>query len=416
MNTTMKQLRTSIAMIAIVLISIGLIMIYSSSGVFALQSLGSKMDVINYYLLGLAGILLVGGFYVFFKFKDVRWFVWLLFFFSYISWQVVQMGQSAYFLKRHWLFLFLGLLALLATMKYDYRELRKWAKPMLAVAVVLLVLVLVIGKESNGARRWFMLGPINFQPSEFAKIVMLIYVSDFLARKQGKIKDFKEGFLPLMMVMGVVCLLIVKQPDLGNSVSIAVIVFILMFVAGARLGHLGLIALMAVPLLYILIVKFPYRLARIMAFLDPWEDSLGIGFQLTQSQIALGSGGIFGVGLGKSVQKLYYLPAAHTDFILSIIGEELGLLGTLTVIGLFIFLIVQGARVARRTTDPFGYFLSTGIVAMLGLQAVVNIGVSIGALPTKGLPLPFVSYGGSALIFTMIAIGLLFNISRREDT
>ena len=173
--------------------------------------------------------------------------------------------------------------------------------------------------------------------------------------------------------------------------------------------------MMAIPALYFLITKVAYRMKRIVSFLDPWKDSLGVGFQLSQSQIALGSGGILGVGLGHSAQKLFYLPAAHTDFILSIIGEELGLVGTLVVIFLFVGFIWQGARIAKRTTDPFGYFLAIGIVAMLGMQAVVNIGVSIGALPTKGLPLPFISYGGSALIFNMIAVGLLLNISRVED-
>ena len=361
----MRDIRTSIAMTVMILISVGIIMIYSSSGIYALQ----------------------------------------------------ELGDIAYFLNRHLFFLFFGVILMLVTMTVDYRNLREFAKPLLLAGLVLLVLVLIpgIGKESNGARRWFQVGPINFQPSEFMKMAVLLYVSDFLARKQNKIRNFKEGFLPLMIMPGMSCVLIVKQPDLGNSVSIAVIVLILMFVAGARLRHLGMIALAAVPVIYYLIVKAPYRLARIMAFLDPWEDSLGIGFQLTQSQIALGSGGLLGVGLGKSVQKLFYLPAAHTDFILSIIGEELGLIGTFAVIALFIFLIWQGARIAKRTTDDFGYFLATGIVAMIGLQAVVNIGVSIGALPTKGLPLPFVSYGGSALIFNMIAIGLLLNISRHQD-
>ena len=361
----MRDIRISIAMIVSILISLGIVMIYSSSGIYALQ----------------------------------------------------QLGDSAYFLNRHLFFLTLSVVLMLMVMMVDYRELRRLAKPLLLAGIVLLVLVLIpgIGKESNGARRWFQVGPINFQPSEFVKIAVLIYVADFLARKKNKIRDFKEGFLPLMIVLGMVCLLIIKQPDMGNSVSIAVIVLILMFVVGARMRHLGMIVLAAIPVVYLLIVKAPYRLARIMAFLDPWEDSLGIGFQLTQSQIALGSGGLIGVGLGKSVQKLFYLPAAHTDFILSIIGEELGFMGTLTVIGLFILLIWQGARIAKRTNDDFGYFLATGIVAMIGLQAVVNIGVSIGALPTKGLPLPFVSYGGSALIFNMLAIGLLLNISRHQD-
>ena len=195
----------------------------------------------------------------------------------------------------------------------------------------------------------------------------------------------------------------------------ASIILIMVFVAGAIPWHIGGLAMMAMPVLYYLIAHVPYRMARISAFLDPWQDSQGAGFQLVQSQIALGSGGLFGVGLGKSVQKLFYLPAAHTDFILSIIGEELGLLGTIVVIVLFGLFIWQGARLVKRVKDPFGYFLSLGIVSMIGLQAVVNIGVSIGAFPTKGLPLPFVSYGGSALMFNLVAIGLLLNISRIED-
>ncbi|MCA9398420.1 MAG: putative lipid II flippase FtsW, partial [Candidatus Omnitrophica bacterium] len=268
---------------------------------------------------------------------------------------------------------------------------------------------------SFGARRWFKIGPFSFQPSELAKITMIIYVADFLARKQGKVHSFIESFVPLMMILGVFCLLIVKQPDLGSSVLIASIVFIMMFIAGTRISHLGSIFLLTLPALYFLVVRVPYRWRRIVAFIDPWQDPQGVGFQLSQSQIALGSGGMYGVGLGKSMQKLFYLPAAHTDFILSIIGEELGLLGTLAVVLLFIGLIFQGARIIKRVQDPFGYFLSIGIVSMIGLQAVVNIGVSIGAFPTKGLPLPFISYGGSALMFNMIAIGLLLNISRVED-
>ena len=244
---------------------------------------------------------------------------------------------------------------------------------------------------------------------------MLVYMADFLARKQTKVSGFWNGFLPPIMILGVLCLLIIKQPDLGNCVLMASMVVILLYVAGGKLGHIGLLALAAMPFLYVLVVHVPYRWARIVAFLNPWEDSKGIGFQLTQSQIALGSGGLFGVGLGKSAQKLFYLPAAHTDFIFSIIGEELGLAGTLAVISMFVIFIWQGARLAKRVTDPFGYYLAVGIVAMLGLQTVVNIGVSIGALPTKGLPLPFISYGGSALIFNMISVGLLLNISRIQD-
>lgn len=361
----MRDIRVSIAVIVSILISLGITMIYSASGIYALQELGDK----------------------------------------------------TYFLHRHLLFLVIGLLAALAMMSFDYRALRKIAKPLLFFVILLLVAVLIpgIGKASFGARRWFRIGPINFQPSELAKLVALVYVADFLARKQNKMKSFWEGFSPLMMVMGLLCVLIVKQPDLGNCVLIAVIMLILMFVAGAKMWHIGLLALMASPVLFLLVVKVPYRMRRIMAFINPWEDPRGVGFQLSQSQIALGSGGVFGVGLGKSAQKLFYLPAAHTDFILSIIGEELGLLGTMAVVILFVAFIFQGARIAKRTTDPFGYYLAFGIVVLLGLQAVVNVGVSIGALPTKGLPLPFISYGGSALIFNMMAVGLLLNISRVQD-
>ncbi len=361
----MRDIRISITSILIVLIAIGVVMIYSSSGVYALK----------------------------------------------------EQGDSAYYLNRHLLFLLLGILLMILAMAIDYYELRKAAKPLLLLAIFLLVIVLIpgIGKESHGARRWFQVGPLSFQPSEMTKLVFLIYVADFLARKQNKIRNFKEGFLPLVVILGLVCLLVVKQPDLGNCVLIGFLVLTLMFVAGAKLKYLLMILLLSLPVLYFLIVRVPYRMARIMAFLDPWEDSLGVGFQLSQSQIALGSGGLFGVGLGKSVQKLFYLPAAHTDFILSIIGEELGFAGTFTVVVLFIFFIWQGLRIVNRTTEAFGYFLSLGIILLIGLQAVVNIGVSIGVLPTKGLPLPFISYGGSALIFNMIAIGLLLNVSRHHD-
>lgn len=361
----MRNIRISIAVIVTLLLGFGITMVYSSSGIYALQELGNK----------------------------------------------------TYFLTRHLLFLFIGIMTSFAVMAFDYRNLRVVAKPLLLAIIILLVLVLIpgIGKVSYGARRWFKAGPFNFQPSELAKLGIIVYIADFLARKQKRIKNFWEGFLPLIIILCLLCLLIVKQPDLGNSLLIAVIILVMMFTAGARIMHIGILALMSTPALFLLVVKVPYRLRRIISFLDPWNDATGVGFQLSQSQIALGSGGLFGVGLGKSVQKLFYLPAAHTDFILSIIGEELGLLGTLTVVILFAAFIWQGARIVKRTTDPFGHYLALGIVVMIGLQAVVNIGVSIGAFPTKGLPLPFISYGGSALIFNLIAVALLLNISRIQD-
>lgn len=325
--------------------------------------------------------------------------------------------DSLYYLKRHLIFLSMGLITAYLVMSVDYHHMQPFAKRMLIFSIVLLVLVLIphIGKESWGARRWFKLGPFHFQPSEFVKLAMIIYTADFLARKQAIIKNFWRGFVPVLLMMGVACALTVKQPDLGTTVEIAAVTLIMLFIAGARKRHMSLIGLGGVAMVVFLIIKEPYRMARIIAFLDPWKDSQGIGFQLTQSQIALGSGGIFGVGLGHSQQKLFYLPAAHTDFILSIIGEELGMIGALSVIGLFVMFIWYGTRIIRQTHDAFGYFLGVGIVSMLGLQAMVNIGVSIGAFPTKGLPLPFISYGGSALIFHLIAVALLLNVSKSGD-
>ncbi|MBF0484262.1 MAG: putative lipid II flippase FtsW [Candidatus Omnitrophica bacterium] len=361
----MRELRVSLAMVVTLFLCIGIIMIYSASGIYAQQVLGNPL----------------------------------------------------YFLVRHLSFLVMGLLAMIPIMLMDYRDLQKIAKPLMVVSVILLVLVLIpgLGKSSFGARRWFKVGPINFQPSELMKLSMLIYVSDFLTRKKNDIRSFSHGFIPLTLVMGVSCLLILKEPDMGNAVLIGLMVWVLMFLAGGKLKHLLSFFILALPALVILVIKEPYRMRRLVAFIDPWKDSLGAGFQLTQSHIAFGSGGIFGLGLGKSVQKLFYLPAAHTDFIMSIIGEELGFLGAFVVIMLFIIFVFQGARIAKRTQNPFGYFLASGIVGMLGTQAMVNIGVSIGALPTKGLPLPFISYGGSALIFNLMAIALLLNISRTED-
>jgi cell division protein FtsW len=215
--------------------------------------------------------------------------------------------------------------------------------------------------------------------------------------------------------LGLAVLLILAQPDLGTALALGIVVFIMLFVAGSRLSYLLSVILVSLPMLYILIFSVPYRRMRIMAFLNPWLDPKGSGFQIIQSQIALGSGGILGVGLGRSYQKLFYLPAAHTDFILSIIGEELGLLGTAGIILLFIIFIQQALLIIKNTQDKFGYFLSLGLVLMISLKAIINIGSSCGILPTKGLPLPFISYGGSSFIFDLMSVGILLNIARTGE-
>ncbi len=246
-------------------------------------------------------------------------------------------------------------------------------------------------------------------------MAVIIYVADFIARKGDCIRQFVKGFLPPICVLGVCALLILIQPDLGTTVALGSVVFIMLFIAGVRASYLLSIILASLPVLYLLIFSVPYRRLRVLAFLNPWLDPKGSGFQIIQSQIALGSGGIFGVGLGHSKQKLFYLPAAHTDFIFSIIGEELGLLGTLGVIFLFIIFIREGIKIIKYSNDKFGYFLALGLVLIISLKAIINIGVSCGLLPTKGLPLPFISYGGSSFIFDIVSVGILINIARTGE-
>ncbi|HAJ57027.1 MAG TPA: putative lipid II flippase FtsW [Candidatus Omnitrophica bacterium] len=326
-------------------------------------------------------------------------------------------GESAGLLKKQLFYVLVGFFAMFAAMAVDYHRLRKIVKPLFLIAVIPLVLVITpgISREVGGAKRWLHAFGFNYQPSEFVKIALIVYLADFITRKKHLVKDFMRGFLPPMMVLGLVTLLVLLQPDLGTAVSLVVLVFSMLFVSGARPIHLVSSILSALPFLYILVFSVPYRRARILAFLNPWLDPKGSGFQIIQSQIAIGSGGFFGVGLGQGKQKLFYLPAAHTDFIFSIIGEELGLIGTSAVILLFIALIWKMSSIVYNVRDPFGKLICVGVLTLIAFSAAVNIGVSIGSFPTKGLPLPFISYGGSSLIFHMAAIGLLLNVSKQED-
>ncbi|MBM3246413.1 MAG: putative lipid II flippase FtsW [Candidatus Omnitrophica bacterium] len=334
---------------------------------------------------------------------------------SIYAWQNYKDGL--FFLKRHLSFFIIGVFLAFLMMIIDYKSLKRWARPMLIASILLLILVLIpgVGREVAGARRWFRFKFISFQPSEFANLAMVIYLADFISRKQEEIRTFLKGFLPAITVLGIVSLLILLQPDLGTTLALGIVVFIMLFVAGTRPVYLLSTILASLPALYLLIFSVAYRRMRILAFLNPWLDPKGSGFQIIQSQIALGSGGIFGQGLGHSKQKLFYLPAAHTDFIFSIIGEELGLLGTIGIIILFIIFIQQGVKIIRNAPDKFSYFLSLGLVLMFCLKAAINIGVSCGILPTKGLPLPFISYGGSSFVFDMVSVGILINIARTGE-
>ncbi|MCX5701893.1 MAG: putative lipid II flippase FtsW [Candidatus Omnitrophica bacterium] len=360
-----RNIRINIFTATVILICIGIVMIYSASSIYALE-----------------------------RYKD-----------------------GFFFLKRHVSFLVIGIFFTLLVMSIDYRRIKKFSRPLLFLSILLLLLVLIpgIGREVAGARRWFRFKFISFQPSGLAHMAVIIYVADFIARKGNIIRSFRHGFLPPISVLGLVSVLILAQPDLGTTLALGAVVVIMLFIAGARLSYLLSLLLASLPALYILIFSVPYRRMRILAFLNPWLDPRGSGFQIIQSQIALGSGGIFGVGLGQSRQKLFYLPAAHTDFIFSIIGEELGLIGTLSIIILFLIFIQQGLKIIKNTQDTFGYFLSLGLTLTIAFKAIINIGVSCGVLPTKGLPLPFISYGGSSFIFDLLTVGILMNIARTGD-
>jgi cell division protein FtsW len=322
-----------------------------------------------------------------------------------------------FFLRKQCFWAFLGLTVMWGAMSMDYRRWRRFVLPLLTVAFALLVLVLIpaIGQEINGTRRWLRWGPVSFQPTELAKLALVLYLADFLARRQAQIGRLWTGFLPPLLVTGAMAALILRQPDLGSSVALVAVVLCMLFVAGARWVHMALVGAAAVPVIALAVTGASYRLRRVFAFLDPWADPRGAGFQIIQSYLALGGGGLTGRGLGESKQKLFYLPEPHTDFIFAIVGEELGFVGAVIVVLLFGLVLWRGARIALRVADPFGALAALGITAMVGTQALVNLGVVVGLLPTKGLPLPFVSFGGSSLLVAMAGVGLLLNISMHGD-
>ena len=327
-------------------------------------------------------------------------------------------GDAAYFLKRHLLYLAIGLAGSWWVLAQEPQKLRRWAKPFMLTVLVMLVLVLVpgIGHKVSGARRWFRLGFISFQPAELAQLAIILYLADMLSRKRGLLQDFFQGVLPALTVLGATVLLTLLEPDLGTSVATAVVAILMLFLAQVRWRYLVPLFGSAIPAVAILIITKPSRMRRMVAYLNPWADPEGSGFQLIQSLVALGSGGLFGVGLGESRQKLFYLPAAHTDFIFSVIGEELGFIGataTLLLLGLFFWL---GIRLAMSAPDDFGTLTGLGIIFLLALETLVHVGVATGAIPTKGLPLPFISYGGSSLIVNLISVAVLLNVARPTRT
>jgi cell division protein FtsW len=287
--------------------------------------------------------------------------------------------------------------------------------PILALSILLLIVVLIpalgLSLRVGVARRWLMTPWFSFQPSELGKLALVIFVAYALTKKGDKIKEFLHGFLPIIAIAGVMVLLVILEPDIGTAVFMGILTMVLLFIGGTRLSYLLALPLLAAPALYLFITRFPYGYRRIVAFLHPWEDMQGMGFQIVQSFVALGSGGPWGVGLGDGKQKLFFLPAAHTDFILAILGEEAGFIGIMVVIILFALLIWRGVRISLKTEDTFGAHLAMGLTCMIALQVIINMGVVLGLLPTKGLTLPFISYGGTSVVANLVGVGLLLSIS-----
>jgi cell division protein FtsW len=334
-----------------------------------------------------------------------------------IAYAVKVQGNSAYFLVRHLAAVGLGLLGMAFVMHTRIRWWEKAGPYLLLFGIGLLVLVLLpgIGAQVNGSTRWIRLGVFNLQPSEFMKLFMALYVAGYLVRRQEEIRNFTQGILMIGIVVAVVGVLMLRQPDLGTVVVISLTVMIMLFLGGVRFWHFAAVAAAGIGGMVALTVMAPYRVLRVTSFLDPWANAYGSGFQLTQALIAFGRGEWLGAGLGASVQKLHYLPAAHTDFLFAVIAEELGLIGVLTIIALFGVILLRAfaiARLADRAGQPYSVRLAQGLGLLLALQAMINMGVNMGMLPTKGLTLPFVSYGGSSMIVSCLIAGMLLRIER----
>ncbi|WP_369902933.1 stage V sporulation protein E [Bacillus manliponensis] len=331
-------------------------------------------------------------------------------------WASYKIGDSFFFAKRQLLFAGVGVIAMFFIMKIDYWTWRTYSKVILLVCFLLLILVLIpgVGMVRGGARSWIGVGAFSIQPSEFMKFAMIIFLAKFLSEKQKVITKFKEGLLPALSFVFLAFGMIMLQPDLGTGTVMVGTCIVMIFVAGARIFHFAMLGLIGVAGFVGLIASAPYRMKRITSYLDPWSDPLGSGFQIIQSLLAIGPGGLFGLGLGQSRQKFLYLPEPQTDFIFAILAEELGFIGGSFVLLLFSLLLWRGIRIALGAPDSYGTFLAVGIVAMIAIQVMINVGVVTGLMPVTGITLPFLSYGGSSLTLMLMAVGVLLNISRHS--
>ncbi|SFD59270.1 cell division protein FtsW [Paenibacillus catalpae] len=325
-----------------------------------------------------------------------------------------EFGDKFYYVKRQLIFAVLGIGALLFTMNANYLIWKNWAKAALLICFVLLIIVLIpgIGVVRGGARSWLGISSFGIQPSEFMKLAMILFLAKWLSEKQQTITHFTKGLLPPLGLVGLAFGLIMLQPDLGSGAVMVGAALILIFASGARIGHLAMLGSTGLLGLIALVIAEPYRMKRITGFLDPWADPLGTGYQIIQSLYAIGPGGLVGLGLGMSRQKFSYLPEPQTDFIFSIVSEELGFIGGSALIILFMILVWRGIRTAISAPDTFGSLLAVGITGIIGVQVLINIGVVIGAMPVTGITLPLISYGGSSLTLLLTALGILLNISR----
>jgi cell division protein FtsW len=329
-------------------------------------------------------------------------------------WAEYKFHDSFFFAKRQLLFAGVGVIAMFFIMNIDYWTWRDWSKALLIICFVLLVLVLIpgIGMVRNGSRSWIGVGAFSIQPSEFTKLAMIAFLAKYLSENQKNITSFKRGLLPALALVFAAFGMIMLQPDLGTGTVMAGTCIAMIFVAGARISHFIGLGVLGLAGFAALILSAPYRIKRITSFLNPWEDPLGSGFQIIQSLYAIGPGGLFGLGLGQSRQKFFYLPEPQTDFIFAILAEELGFIGGSLVLLLFSLLLWRGVRIALGAPDLYGSFLAIGIISMVAIQVMINIGVVTGLMPVTGITLPFLSYGGSSLTLMLMAIGVLLNISK----
>ena len=326
-----------------------------------------------------------------------------------------QTHDAMYYLKRQITWLVVALGAAYFAYRVDYHKLKQVAPLLLLLSIISLVLVLVphVGLLINGARRWLGAGSLSIQPSEFAKLSLVLYLAAMLSTRGERITSLVKGLFPLCVPMVIMVMLIMKEPDMGTASLLAMVAFALFFAAGARWEHLALITISTAPIIALTVLASPYKRARILAFMNPWKDPQNTGFHIVQSLLALGSGGLFGVGLGASRGK-FFLPEQYTDFIFSVLGEELGLIGAISVVFLFLILAYRGIRIALGAPDRFGFFLALGCTALIVIQAFINIGVVTSSWPVTGVPLPFISFGGSSLVVCLVAVALIINVGRHR--